>query len=108
MRSILVNGIDKCQNIPYYSVLTRRSLWNIGMTLVTLDSVGSALEHLEQHNGPGRKSEAKSMLVRAEPIGWVATSPAGLAPAEDFTRSKEMADQYRTIGWDVIALFAEA
>lgn len=34
------------------------------MHLVTLESVKEALEHLEQHNGPGRLREAQTMLKR--------------------------------------------
>jgi hypothetical protein len=78
------------------------------MLLVTLESVKEALEHLEQHNGPGRLREAQTMLKKADPLGWVANSPADLEPVEAFTRIKAQAEQYRAAGWLVTEVFASA
>lgn len=78
------------------------------MKLVTLESVNEALEHLEQHNGPGRLREAQTMLKKAEPLGWIANSPADLEPVEAFTRIKTQAEQYRAAGWLVTEVFASA
>jgi len=76
------------------------------MQLVTLESVKEALEHLEQHNGPGRLREAQAMLTEAEPLGWVAKSPADLETVETFTRIRAHAEQYRAAGWLVTEVFA--
>jgi hypothetical protein len=76
------------------------------MQLVTLESAKYALEHLEQHNGPGRLREAQAMLTKAEPLGWVVNSPPDMEPVEAFTRRLEHADQYRSAGWQVTEVFA--
>jgi hypothetical protein len=78
------------------------------MQLVTIDSANTALEHLEQHNGPGRLREAQAILTKAVRLGWVVNSPSNLEPVEAFTRSQEHAEQYRAAGWLVTEVFASA
>lgn len=77
------------------------------MTLVTIESVNEALDYVEQHNGHGRKREAKAMLKIVKTFGWVVNSPADAEPVETFTRSKEVAEKFRSAGWSVTEVFAD-
>lgn len=76
------------------------------MQLVTLDSAKEALQHIEQHNGPGRLREAHAMLKKVSPLGWVAKNPAEVEPLEEFTRVKARAEQYLADGWLVTEVFS--
>jgi hypothetical protein len=72
----------------------------VAQELVTLESALEAIEHLEQHNGPGRAADAREMLVYAQPASKPEQEPTAERMAEMLDHISDALNMPRE-GWRI-------